>query len=115
MNSICHCLKRALAIFVVFFVVSYAQQYVTVPASRRHYGRDGPWYAVTVNYGGYPEREPDASQWQSFDLFPGGHFYSSIISPQGCVGNSTRLCGLSGTNFNRRKTDDRRFHDLSLA
>jgi hypothetical protein len=75
-----------------------AQRCISVPPSSRHYGQDGPWGAVTVNYGGYPNRgTPDAVQWTPIDLFPGGEWSSVLISPQSCLKNSTGLCGIGGT------------------
>jgi len=75
----------------------HAQQFVAVPPSSRYYGQDGPWGAVTVNYGGYPSGWSDQSQWTPIDLLPGGTSTSFVISPMSCRSDSTGLCGTEGT------------------
>lgn len=77
---------------------AHAQRFISVPPSNRYYGQDGPWGAVTVNYGGFPNPNiADNHQWSSVDLLPGGEWTSFIISPDSCYDNSTGLCGIGGT------------------
>lgn len=86
-------------ILVSFALKCCAQQYVAVPPSSRYYGQDGPWGAVTVNYGGYPSSSySDSVLWESLDLFPAGEWTSFVISPESCNDNTTELCGIGGTS-----------------
>lgn len=88
--------QRNVALLVLLLSSSCAQRFIAVPISSRYYGQDGPWGAVSVNYGGYPQDELDESQWKTVDLFPGGQYNSFVISSIACQGDSTGLCGRGG-------------------
>ncbi|KAK4506539.1 hypothetical protein PRZ48_000271 [Zasmidium cellare] len=87
---------HTIAAFTLQWVACHGQRLIAVPASSRYYGQDGPWGAVSVNYGGYPQDQLDESQWKTVDLFPGGQYNSFVISPAACRNDSTGLCGLGG-------------------
>lgn len=93
-----HCFTVACIVLGSLTHQCCAQRYISVPSSSRYYGQDGPWGAVTVNYGGYPNPDiADNHQWKSVDLLPGGEWSSFLISPETCYDNSTGLCGIGGT------------------
>ena len=58
-----------------------------IPASRRLYGPDGPWQAVSVRLG---------SPGQGLDLYPGGIYQSDILTRQICQDPPTLPCGSGG-------------------
>ena len=81
-----------LAAFLLFdqIVVSLAQgelKPLQVPRSNRVYGSDGPWQAVSVRIG---------SPAQQLDLYPGGIWYSTILTRQICQDLSQFPCGSGG-------------------
>lgn len=64
-------------------------------ASTRPYGPDGPWQAVSVQFGSPP---------QDLDLYPGGVYESSILTNQLCLDITVSPCG-SGGLFNPQNSN----------
>ena len=58
-----------------------------VAASKKSYGPDGPWNAVSFRLG---------TPGQNLDLYPGGTFASTIFTNQLCVGVVAKPCGSGG-------------------
>ena len=58
-----------------------------VLASKRTYGPDGPWQAVSVQLGTPP---------QDLDLYPGGVFQSNVFTSQSCQHITSNPCGSGG-------------------
>ena len=71
----------------LFFFSTYAQAPVQVPASKKTYGPDGPWNAVSVAIG---------DPLQNIDLYPGGSWASVIFTTQVCAEVSVTPCGSGG-------------------
>ena len=55
--------------------------------SKKVYGPDGPWHAVSVGLG---------SPVQTLDLYPGGNFGSHILTNFICMNSNVELCGSGG-------------------
>ena len=71
----------------IFSLVHGEPDPLQVPASKRLYGPDGPWQAVSIQLGTPP---------QNLDLFPGGVFESSVFTNQLCQDITSMPCGSGG-------------------
>ena len=60
---------------------------VRVSPSSKTYGPDGPWQAITVNFGTPP---------QKIDLYPGGIFTSTVFTNSICDGITAQPCASGG-------------------
>ncbi|KAF2156247.1 hypothetical protein K461DRAFT_291185 [Myriangium duriaei CBS 260.36] len=67
------------------FVPALVQSAVSVPwQTKRYYGFDGPWQAVSVSIGGFMNGTVPERQWIAMDLLPGGNFPNYVIAQQYC-------------------------------
>ena len=101
-----HASRRVSIILGCYALRCVGQNCVMVPASKNSYGQDGPWGAVTVNFGGWTGIPSDM---QPFDFLPGGYETSYVLSPTACSDNSTGLCGIGGianSTFDRSTIDN---------
>lgn len=83
-------LLPAVLLFLICSLFSPAQskpEPLQVAASETTYGPDGPWQAVSVQFG---------SPGQNMDLYPGGTFQSYILTDQLCQDTNAYPCGGGG-------------------
>ncbi|KAI4721240.1 hypothetical protein E4T48_02372 [Aureobasidium sp. EXF-10727] len=88
----------AILTFISFLVPrTDAQSYIAVDWSKRVYGPDGPWNAVSVQVGGMSNSTPIGLQQSQVDLYPGSTWSTFIPTKVSCDSAASASCGQGAT------------------